>query len=99
MSKGQNGGEQSGGQRKPPAHVITLGRIRATIWSNESAEGTYYSVTLTRLYRDGGGKTKSASSLGRDDILPAAEALRLAYQWVAAKSPEAALALDSTGGQ
>jgi hypothetical protein len=94
----QNGQQRAGGERKPPAHEIRLGRLRATIWANTTDDGTWYSVTVSRVYQDGGGKTKSASSFGRDDLLPAAEVLRLAYHWVAATSPDAHLTVENATG-
>ena len=31
-----------------PAHEIRLGRIKATIWANDTENGKRYNVTLTR---------------------------------------------------
>lgn len=75
--------------RQPPAHEVRLGKIRASIWANSHpAEGTWYSVSLTRRYRDKTGNWQSASSLGRDDLLVAGEALRQAYCWVVAQTQQ-----------
>lgn len=99
MSNERNGGDQHGGTRKPPAHVIAFGRIRATIWANQDTDGgTWYSVTLTRTYQDGAGKTKSATSFGRDDLLVAAEAMRLAYHWIAMKPGSRSSQSDASEG-
>jgi hypothetical protein len=75
--------EQRGSGPKRPAHKIRLGRIWATIWENHHPEtGRWYSVTVTRSYQDGQGQWKSAGSLGRDDLLAAAEVCRLAFLWI-----------------
>jgi hypothetical protein len=55
------------------------GRLRVVIWENESKEGKWYSMTLTRSYKDGKGNWQQAATLGRDDALAASELLRLAY--------------------
>jgi len=41
-------------EKVKPVHEIRLGRIKATIWENETQNGnTMYNVTLCRLWRDG----------------------------------------------
>ena len=52
---------------KQPVHEIRLGRIKATIWENDTRNGTRYNVTLTRLYKDGD-EWKDSASFGRDDL-------------------------------
>lgn len=77
-------GNGAAGARTPPAHECRIGRLKVTVWANHSEkEGVWYSVNLTRSYRDGEGNWKQATSLGRDDLLPAGELLRLAYLWIA----------------
>jgi hypothetical protein len=70
-------------ERQRPAHECRIGRIRATIWQNHhETQGTWYSITLTRSYKDGEGQWKSASSFGRDDLLVVGEATRMAFHWI-----------------
>ncbi len=92
-----NGGKQAAAppakeeQRQRPAHECRLGRIKATCWRNETKEGTvWYSVTVSRTYKDGAGQYKSASSYGRDDLLVVAEVCRLAYLWIHAQGQKPA---------
>jgi hypothetical protein len=73
-----NGGT-IGGNR--PVHAVRLGRIRASIWANPNEHGTFYSVKVSRNYRDGEG-WKSTDSFGRDDLLVAAKVLDLAHTWI-----------------
>jgi hypothetical protein len=71
------------GNRTPPPAEFRCGRLRATVWKNHSdTNGDWYSVTLTRSYKDGEGQWKTATSLGRDDLLLAGEVLRMAYHWI-----------------
>lgn len=69
--------------KRPPAHVVRLGRIKATIWLNQAKDGrAYYGVTAARVYRTGDGEWAQATSFDRGDLLPLAEALRLAFLWI-----------------
>jgi len=70
---------ENGKQR--PVHEVRLGRIKATIWANQSDNGTWYNVTVSRSYKDGD-EWKSSSSFGRDELLTAAKAADLANTWI-----------------
>jgi hypothetical protein len=70
-----------GGNR--PVKEIRLGRIRVSAWRNVTTDGTvWFSFTLSRSYKDEDNQWKTASSLGMDDLLVAAEVLRQARLWV-----------------
>lgn len=64
-----------------PAHEIRLGRIKATIWANETENGTRYNVTFTRLYKDGD-LWKDSDSFGRDDLPLMAKLADRAHSWI-----------------
>jgi hypothetical protein len=85
MSK-KNGHPPAQGQAnapKPPAVEFRIGRIRATVWENNHPEkGKWFSITLTRSYKDDQGRWKTASSFGRDDLLVVGEVCRMAFHWV-----------------
>ena len=69
-------------ERQRPAHEVRIGRIRVTIWENHHEEkGNWFSMTVSRSYKQGN-DWKSASSFGRDDLLPLGEALRQAFHWL-----------------
>lgn len=68
-------------EKKKPAHEIRLGRIRATIWANETAQDdVWFNVTITRLYNDGDG-WKDTTSVRRDDLPVVAKVADMAYAW------------------
>jgi len=70
-------------QENKPAHEVRLGRIRCTVWRNEHEKtGTWYSMTLSRSYKDDKGQWKSATSFGRDDLLVIGEVCRRALWWI-----------------
>jgi len=65
-----------------PIHEIKLGHIRASIWMNHSdRQEVWYSVSLSRVYRDGE-NWKTTASFGRDDLPVVAKAADLAYAWI-----------------
>ena len=66
---------------KKPANEIRLGRIKATIWANDSDNGTRYNVSIVRIYKDGD-EWKEATSFGRDELLLVAKIADMAHSWI-----------------
>ena len=66
--------------KQKPVHEIRLGRIKATIWENETENGPRYNVTVSRLYKDGD-EWKQTTSFGRDDLPLVAKVADLAHTW------------------
>ncbi len=65
-----------------PAHEIKLGRIRASIWTNESdRQEAWFNVSISRAYRDSD-QWKTTTSFGRDDLPLVAKAAEMAYAWI-----------------
>jgi hypothetical protein len=78
----QQAGAVRGEGPKTPVHTIRIGRLWCRIWGNRHPDqGVWYSVRITRSYRDASG-WKSSDSMGRDDLLPQAELCRLAFHWI-----------------
>jgi hypothetical protein len=70
-------------EKRRPAHEVRLGRVKATVWANHHAEqGIWYSVLITRLYKDDQGQWQSAAAYGRDDLLLVAKVADLAHTWI-----------------
>jgi hypothetical protein len=76
-------GGSPGKEHNRPVANFRLGRIRVSIWKNQSAtQGPWYSFTLSRTYKDPKtGQYKSASSFGVDDLLAIGEVCRQARWW------------------
>lgn len=70
---------QSAGNR--PAHEIRLGRIKATIWENETTNGSRFNTAITRIYKDGD-EWKTSESFGRDDLALVAKVADMAHTWI-----------------
>lgn len=65
-----------------PVNEFKLGRIRASIWANETPnQSVWYSVVVSRIYRDGE-TWKESNSFGRDDLPVVSKAAELAYAWI-----------------
>ncbi|MCC7339280.1 MAG: hypothetical protein IT422_29660 [Pirellulaceae bacterium] len=55
--------------------------IHAFVWCNQSSTGgEWYTITISRTYKEGE-QFKDATSFRRDDLLFVAKAADLAYQW------------------
>jgi hypothetical protein len=62
-------------------HEIRLGRLKATIWTNQTENGVRYNVTFCRLYKDGN-EWKDSDSFGRDDLLLLAKLADKVHTWI-----------------
>lgn len=69
-------------EKKKPAYEARLGRIRVTIWPNQTGDSdTWFNVTISRLYKDDDG-WQDATSYRRDDLPIVMKALDMAYDWI-----------------
>lgn len=62
-----------------PAAKFRLGAITATVWKNDN----FFSVTLSKSYRDGDDKWQETDSLFHGDLLNASKVLCRAEAWIA----------------
>ena len=68
--------------QKRPFHEIRLGPIRAAIWANGNGPNdAWFSVTVSRHYKDGNG-WKTSSSFRRDDLPVVAKIMEMSYAWI-----------------
>jgi len=74
--------------KNKPVHDVRLGAIKAAIWANSTPKGTRYSVTLTRLYKDGK-DWKYSDSFGRDDLPFIEKVADEAFRWICANAKSA----------
>jgi hypothetical protein len=80
--------------KNKPVHEQKLGRIKVAIWGNTSPNGAFsYSLTFSRLYKDGE-KWKSSTSFYLDDIGPIVELAHTARDWMVTQGPEMNMPLD-----
>jgi hypothetical protein len=81
-------------QPTKPAFEARLNHLRATVWENRKDGASWYTVNVTRRYRDGE-EWKDAHSLnGLADIVLAREALARAADFIRTKSATTAQTED-----
>ena len=68
--------------KQRPAHTIRYGRLKVSIWKQESDKGPWYNAVPSRTYRDQGGNWQSSDSYGRDELLLLAKLANDANTWI-----------------
>lgn len=68
-------------EKNRPIHEIRFGVVKAAIWANETDSGTFYNVTITRLYKDGD-DWKFSDSFRRDDLPLVVKVADKAFEWI-----------------
>ena len=68
----QNNNPSQGNNRRRPVHEIRFGNIKAAVWENQNANGSWHSVSLSRSYKDGE-EWRNVDSFGKDDLLVVAK--------------------------
>jgi hypothetical protein len=64
-----------------PVHEIRMGRIKAAIWRNENETGTWFSITITRIYKTESG-WETSNSFSRDELPLVSKVADMAHSWV-----------------
>ena len=54
-------------EKQKPVQKVQSGPVTGAIWENEGKEGSFYSVTFERRYKDGE-EYKNSSSYGSNDL-------------------------------
>lgn len=65
--------------KNKPIETLRDGRIKATIWENQSDRGAYHTVALAKVYEDRDGKLQETSSFSAGELLRVAELAREAH--------------------
>jgi hypothetical protein len=65
-----------------PVHTIRHGRIKATIWANQTQKGLMYNVTFVRSYQDEQNNWHDSQSFGVLDLMTLAKAAFDAHTWI-----------------
>lgn len=66
-----------------PAKTLRDGTIKATIWKNQGEKGAYYSVDLSRGYKDNNGAWQETTSFSGTDLLKVSHLASRAYDAIA----------------
>jgi len=75
-----------------PVKKFSAGGIQVAVWENEGKEGTsYYSVSMSKRYKDKNEEWKDSSSLKQTDLPKAVLALNKAYEYLTLKDDDVKL--------
>ena len=64
-----------------PVHEIRLGRIKAAIWRNENESSTWFSVSITRIYKTESG-WETSNTFSRDELPLVSKVADMAHTWI-----------------
>jgi len=67
-----------------PVHTCRHRNIKATIWKNDTSNGTMYNVNVVRSYHDDNGEWKDSHSIGYDDLMNVAALMYEAHAFISA---------------
>lgn len=71
-----------------PVHTIRHGRIKATIWCNQTERGPMHNVTLVRSYQDDDKNWHDTQSFGVGDLMTVAKAAFDAHTWISTQKAD-----------
>jgi len=75
-----------------PVKKFSAGAVQVAVWENEGKEGTnYYSVSMSKRYKDKNDEWKDSSSLKQTDLPKAVLALNKAYEYLTLKDDDVKL--------
>jgi hypothetical protein len=69
-------------KKNRPVFELRYGRLKASIWRQDSDRGHFFNVVLARSYKDDAGQWQNSNSLGERDLLEAAKLLTDCYTWI-----------------
>lgn len=64
----RRGGRSSEAEPKKPVFDCRAGKVKAAVWENEGRNGTFPTVTFSRIYKGEGDKWKTATSFNVWDL-------------------------------
>ena len=77
--------DTSANSANPPVHEVRMGRIKGTVWLNETDTGPRYNTTFARLYRVDD-EWRETGSFGRDDLPLLAKVADQVHTWIFTQS-------------
>ena len=65
-----------------PVLTTRIGSIAAKVWKNENDERTFYSVEISRTYKNKDGNWASTNNFAHDDLLNVAQVAQRAESYI-----------------
>jgi hypothetical protein len=70
-------------EKAQPAFACRHRRLQIAVWQNDSSNGTFFTASMQRSYKDGEEWKRTQATLNRDDLLVTAKLLNWAHSAVA----------------
>ena len=71
-------------ENEKPITIKAARGIRAKLWRNANRNGEWFSVNITRVYKDDAGEFQDSQSFSRDDLLHVAYVAQKAFEHIVA---------------
>ncbi len=81
-TNGQKAPERQEASKQRPVFEARFGRLRASVWRQESDKGPWFNIVLSRLYKDNDDQWQSANTFGVRDLLEVGKLCDLAHSWI-----------------
>lgn len=65
-----------------PVYEVKIGRVRGTVWANESENGTWYAVAFSKLYKDRDDKWQDSVYFSKEDLPLLIKAADQLHTWL-----------------
>jgi hypothetical protein len=69
-------------KKQRPAFEARYGRLKVTVWRQESDKGPWFNVVLSRGYKDESGQWQTANTFGVRDLLEVSKLCTEAHSWI-----------------
>lgn len=69
-------------EKSQPAFACRHRRLQVAVWQNDSTNGTFFTASMQRSYKDGEEWKRTQATLNRDDLLVTAKLLNWAHSAV-----------------
>jgi hypothetical protein len=76
------GSEERQAEKRRPVFEVRYGRLRASVWRQESDKGPWFNVTLSRGYQDESGAWQNSTSFGARDLLELGKLCSEVHSWI-----------------
>jgi hypothetical protein len=69
-------------KKQRPVFEARYGRLKVSVWRQESEKGPWFNVVLNRTYKDEAGQWQNSNSFGARDLLEVAKLCDQAHTWI-----------------
>ena len=69
-------------ENEKPITIKAARGIRAKLWRNANRDGEWFSVNISRVYKDDAGEFQDSQSFSRDDLLHVAYVAQKAFDHI-----------------